>query len=156
EKVLAQVVPVLKGLGDDQGAAALLAMGHSFARQGKWPLARETFLLLAERYPAHPRAIEAYRWLIRLSSSAEARRRHELGQFYSVSHSTVVGPEGKGERPVQPAGFRQTSSGAFAGPDPSEAVNPRDLPRLLHHQRQTPLRNPEETKRWCQTSLDLG
>ncbi|MCI0458802.1 MAG: YCF48-related protein [Gemmataceae bacterium] len=157
EKVLAQMVPVLKGLSDDRAAAALLAIGHSFARQGKWPLARETFLLLAERYPAHPRAVEAYQWLIRLGSSAEARRRHELGQFYSVSRSTVVGPQGKdGDGPVKPAGFRETPSGAFVGPEPGERVKPGNLPQLQHNQRRTQLRDPEEAKRWLQTTLELG
>jgi photosystem II stability/assembly factor-like uncharacterized protein/tetratricopeptide (TPR) repeat protein len=88
-KTLAQIGPLLAGLPEDQGAAAALAIGNLYARQGQWPLARETFLLMVDRYPAHPLSAEAYRWLIRHISSSEARRRHDLQQFFMVQKATI-------------------------------------------------------------------
>ncbi len=38
-------------------------------------MAREAYLLMIERYPSHPQTADAYRWLIRYSSSGEARQR---------------------------------------------------------------------------------
>src|SRR6266487_1556318 len=39
------------------------------------------YLYLVDRFPAHPLSAQAYRWLIRLNTSTEARRRHELKHF---------------------------------------------------------------------------
>jgi photosystem II stability/assembly factor-like uncharacterized protein len=84
-QVLAQIGPALKKLPDDQGAAAAFAVANHYAHIGQWEYAREIFLLMVDRYPAHPLAADAYRWLIRHNSSSEARRRHELGQFLVMS-----------------------------------------------------------------------
>ncbi|MER3441538.1 MAG: hypothetical protein C4296_09220 [Gemmataceae bacterium] len=65
----------------DARAAWLLAQMHLQA--GEWLMARELFLLLVDRFPEHPLAPEAYRWLIQYSASSEARRRTELGQMIS-------------------------------------------------------------------------
>jgi hypothetical protein len=59
-------------------------------------MAKEIFLLMADRYPAHPLAPEACRWLIRHSSSSEARRREELKQFTLSANYTLAGDETKG------------------------------------------------------------
>ena len=40
--------------------------------------------MMVDRYPAHPRTPDAFRWLIRHNCSSEARRRNELGQFVVV------------------------------------------------------------------------
>src|SRR5439155_7225663 len=84
-KLLAQIAPALNGLPDDQAAQAAFALGNQFARNGQWALAWETFALQVERYPAHALSAEAYRWLIRHNSSSEARHRHELKQFVSLT-----------------------------------------------------------------------
>ena len=76
---------------DEQGSAAAFAIASHFARNGQWTLAREGYLLMVDRYPAHPRAADAYRWLIQYNSSSEARRRHEDG-----------GPQAKGDQPPAP------------------------------------------------------
>ncbi|MCC6417518.1 MAG: hypothetical protein IT429_04650 [Gemmataceae bacterium] len=157
EKIVAQMLPILKRLPDDQAAGALLGMGHTFARQGRWELARETFLLMVERYATHPRTIEAYRWLIQQGSSAEVRRRHELGQFLKRTGTTVIGPDPKEEgNSVRQAGFKQTSGGAVEQRTPGETVRPGDLPRLVERQTVTALRDTQEGQRWCQQSLDLA
>src|SRR5262249_61202914 len=94
-KLLAQIAPALRGLSDDQGAAAAFAVANQFARRGEWGLAREALLLMVDRYPAHPLAVDAYRWLVRHNGSSEARRRHEMGQFLLVSHAAVTKPHQK-------------------------------------------------------------
>ena len=100
-QVLAQLGPMLADLPDDHGARALHAVASQFARAGQWVLAREAFLLMIDRYPAHPLAPDAYRWLVRHNSSSEARRRHELGQFLVLSQREFGVPV-PGEAPVEP------------------------------------------------------
>src|SRR5205823_4113808 len=72
-----------------------------FARAGQWNMAREMFLLLVDRYPAHPRTPDALRWLIRHNASGEARRRQELGQFVAVGQVEYGRP--KPAAPMPPA-----------------------------------------------------
>ncbi len=84
-KLVAMIGPTLEGMPDDQAAPAAFALANLFARQGQWELARETFLWLADHYPAHPLSADAYRWLIKHNASSEARRRRELGQFLILS-----------------------------------------------------------------------
>ena len=79
--------PPCRTLPDDQGAAAAFALANQYARLGQWTLAREVFLLMVDRYPAHPLTADAYRWLIRYNSSSEARRRQELGQFLLLTQT---------------------------------------------------------------------
>src|SRR5205085_4654126 len=78
-RLLAQIKPALDRMPDDQAAPAAFAIANQYARIGQWELARESYLLMIERYPAHPLSADSYRWLIRHNSSSEARRRHELG-----------------------------------------------------------------------------
>ena len=69
---------------DEQAGRAVFAVAQHFARSGQWDLARETFLMMVQRYPAHPRTPDALRWLIQHNCSGEARRRSELGQFVAA------------------------------------------------------------------------
>jgi photosystem II stability/assembly factor-like uncharacterized protein len=81
DRLLSQLGPMLADLPDEQAGRAAHAVAMHYVRQGQWSMAREAFLLLVDRYPTHPAAVEAYRWLLRHNASSEARRRHELGQF---------------------------------------------------------------------------
>ncbi len=81
DRLLASIAPMLDQLPDSHGAQAAHALACQFVRLGEWHLAREAFMLLVERYPAHPLAADGYRWLIAHNASSETRRRHELGQF---------------------------------------------------------------------------
>ncbi len=83
-QLLSRVGPMTADLPDDQAGRAVFAVGRHFAQAGQWDMARETFLLMAQRYPAHPRTPDALRWLIQHSCSGEARRRSELGQFVAA------------------------------------------------------------------------
>jgi photosystem II stability/assembly factor-like uncharacterized protein/tetratricopeptide (TPR) repeat protein len=79
--LLAQIGPLLNHLPAEQGGSAAFAIASKYAQAGQWHLAREAFLLMVDRYPKHPLAADAYRWLVAFHSSSEARRREELGQF---------------------------------------------------------------------------
>lgn len=87
--LLAQIGPLLDKLPADQGASAALNLANQYARVGQWHLAREAYLLMVDRFPAHPLSADAYRWLARYHGSSEARRREELGQFLVVTKSEV-------------------------------------------------------------------
>jgi hypothetical protein len=101
-KLLAQVGPALKDLPDDQGAPAAFAVANQYARRGQWAMAKELFMLMVDRYPAHPLSADALRWLVRHSASSEARRRQELGQFlvqetveFQGARNSVTNPRGR-------------------------------------------------------------
>ncbi len=125
QRLLAQVGPLLSELPDDQAARAAHAIAWNYVRRGQWTLARETFGLLAERYPAHPLAQEACRWLLQHNSSSEARRRHELGQFVVVEQAqfTVTKPADK------PAGDHATADAA-AGKKGSKKPQLPEVPQF--------------------------
>jgi photosystem II stability/assembly factor-like uncharacterized protein len=77
-----KLVPIaLDKLDDEQAAPAAFTIAGRYAERGQWYLAQEVYLYLVDRFPAHPLSAEAYRWLIRLNTSSEARRRHELQHF---------------------------------------------------------------------------
>src|SRR5262249_46167809 len=65
DRVMGQYNALLKSLPVDQGATAAYSVASNFAKGGQWHLARETFISMVDRYPSHPLALEAYRWLAR-------------------------------------------------------------------------------------------
>jgi photosystem II stability/assembly factor-like uncharacterized protein len=80
-RLLAQIDAMTQDMPPDLAAAAIHGAASQYVRIGQWEMAREIYLLLADRYPAHPLTIDALRWLIRHNASSEARRRSEMGQF---------------------------------------------------------------------------
>ncbi|HYP64355.1 MAG TPA: YCF48-related protein, partial [Acidocella sp.] len=96
ERVIGQLGAMLKSLPVDHAAAGAFALASGYARSGQWDLAREAFILLVDRYPSAPQALDAYRWLARYASSSEARRRYEMGQFQIVTHADFSITPGKG------------------------------------------------------------
>jgi photosystem II stability/assembly factor-like uncharacterized protein len=143
-KLLAQIGPVLKTLPPDQGASAAFALANQFVRQGQWQFAREVFLLMADRYPAHPLTVDAYRWLIRYHSSSEARRRIELGQFL------IMGKTGFQNSP--PA---TTDPPKPVGKQPSYKIQ-TVATEEVHQEARAILSDRAEIRRWYQDSLALG
>jgi photosystem II stability/assembly factor-like uncharacterized protein len=164
-RLLAQVGPMLARLPDDQGAATISALANQYVRVGRWDLARELFQLLLSRYPAQPLAVDAYRWLIRHSASSEARRRHELGQSWAWSQATLQASQnpdlkqaalelGLPERAQLPQGPRAPQGGR---PQTySISASSAQLPEGVRTQQVGLLGSLEDTRRWYQTSLDLG
>jgi hypothetical protein len=150
DRLLAQIGPMLEGMPEDQAARAAVGAASRFARAGQWNLAREAFLLVADRYPTHPLALDAYRWLIRHNSSSEARRRDELGQFRVVSQLDYAVPTGTKTtipRPQKP------------GP---EGEKPKDPPKPIEFPQFEARRAFEVStfdtrftaRKWYQASLD--
>jgi len=80
DKLLAPLGDSLKAMPDDLAARTAHGVAMQFVRIGRWAEAREVFSLLSERYPGHPLAVEAVRWMLRYHSSSETRRRVELQQ----------------------------------------------------------------------------
>jgi photosystem II stability/assembly factor-like uncharacterized protein len=99
ERLLAQIGPALSGMPEDAGARVMHGLANLYAGKGQWALARETHLLLVERYPIHPLAVQSYRWLLLHQGSSEARRRHELGQFMVVEQLSG-GVPGESQPPI--------------------------------------------------------
>jgi photosystem II stability/assembly factor-like uncharacterized protein len=134
-RVLSQLRPMLAGLPADQAAPAAFAAAHQYVRLGQWTLAREAFLLLVDRYPAHPLAADAYRWLIRHNTSSEARRRHELGQFLVLTRTE----------------FRTAPENAL-----KEVGKGQSTTAVVQNRQLALLGSQEETRQWYQGSLDIG
>jgi photosystem II stability/assembly factor-like uncharacterized protein len=111
EQVLAQIGPALKEMPEDLGARAAFSLAEHYARSGQWVYAREAFLLMADRYPNHPLALEACRWLIRYQSSSEARRRQELGHFLNYSELEIRKADPKQQTGVVKGGTEIVQSG---------------------------------------------
>jgi photosystem II stability/assembly factor-like uncharacterized protein len=159
EQLLAQIGPTLDRLPDHQAAAAGLAVANEFARQGQWGLARETFLLMAARYPADPLTADACRWLIRHGSSSEAKRRHDLKQFIVES---IMGFE------ARPAPESEQSAGRLHQPPDKSASQGANAPRSqapkvevpeivgkVAQLRYTPANNAAAAHEWFKGSLEL-
>jgi photosystem II stability/assembly factor-like uncharacterized protein len=143
EQLLAQTGPLLAQLPDDQAPAAANAIAGYYARMGQWPMAREIYRLMADRYPAHPLAIEAYRWLVRHDSSSEARRRRELGQFMIVAKAKFEETP-QAQAPVPASGIRQAAATMRGGQAaPTEGIL-------------ATLSNRTEIRQWNENCLKMG
>jgi photosystem II stability/assembly factor-like uncharacterized protein/tetratricopeptide (TPR) repeat protein len=134
DKILAQIDPLLAGMPGDQGAKAASALANYYASIGQWGAARELFLLLVNRYPAHALSADAYRWLIRYHASSEARRRRELGQFYIQIESTIRAAEQ----------WKVTERVGVI------------LPEVVARRQVTLLGSQEQIRQWYQECLDFG
>jgi photosystem II stability/assembly factor-like uncharacterized protein len=80
EQLVSQLSELTRGLPPERAVHSVWRLGRLFAATGRWPLAQDTFDWLVQRYPVHPLAAEAYRWLASYAASAEARRRYETTQ----------------------------------------------------------------------------
>ncbi len=153
ERVLATVGPTLSKLPDAMGAAAAHGIASQLTRQGQWYLAREAFLQMVERYPAHPLTADAFRWLIRHNSSSETRRRHELGQFLVSGLGGFVPPEGGEDPPAPPPGPAKKGTKGQAKREGLK-TGPRDS-HVAWAAEVRPLHFRADALRWHQSSLDL-
>lgn len=133
EHLLANIGPMLVDIPDEQAGRILHSVAMQYSRIGQWALAREAFVLMIDRYPAHPLSVEAYRWLIRHNCSSEARRRHEQGQFLVKTTTT----------------FGQVKSDV---PVPKGQI---PLIETLEEQEGGNLINPTESKQWYKNCVDL-
>lgn len=151
-KLLSQLGPAVAKLADEQAATALLAVARQYERKGQWALAREAYLLMSERYPTHPLTAEAYRWLVRHNSSSEARRRHELGQFYVVTQAGFTPPLAGA---AKSSSWQPTGSGTVEFQPKTDKPLP-GLPETIKQERTTFLKNSAQTRHWYRSSLELA
>lgn len=106
EKLLGVLPGELKKMPDDVAARTAHAIGTRLVRDGKWVEAREVFGELVLKYPAHPLAIEGYRWLLRYHASTEARRRTEIAQRLALKGVTFESTGGGNVKPASGTGTR--------------------------------------------------
>jgi photosystem II stability/assembly factor-like uncharacterized protein len=152
DKLLSRIGPMLADMPDDQAGQAAFAVATQFARAGQWDIAREAFLLMVDRYPAHPRTADAFRWLIRHNASSEARRRRELGQFVAVGRLEYGKPSPNA--PLQRMPQADDKGDGEKGKNPPKApaipsFDTKESGRLLD------VAGKEETRKWYQGALDM-
>jgi photosystem II stability/assembly factor-like uncharacterized protein len=160
ERMLAALGPMLETMPDGQGAPALHAVATGLARQGQWFLARESFLQMVQRYPAHPLSASAFRWLIRHNSSSETRRRHELGHFIVHRELTFmpVGslpPGTTAPPPLTPGVEKEKGDRKKTARQMVQEMVSRLEVQAASGTAVTTFRRAAETIRWHQGSLEL-
>jgi photosystem II stability/assembly factor-like uncharacterized protein len=79
EKALEQIRNGLVGIPEDMAAHTAGRVTAALARTGHWGMAREMAGFVVESFESYPEAAEAARWLLTFHTSAEVRRRIELG-----------------------------------------------------------------------------
>ena len=135
DKAIAALGVEIKRMPDDVAARTAYSVGSQFARSGKWAEAREVFALLTERYPGHPLAMDAFRWLLRYHASSETRRRVEIQQ--KLTFGNVV---------FQPVpNNRVVPAGGTSGPG-QVAVVTEDVYRMY---------SPDMIVKWHQACIDF-
>jgi hypothetical protein len=115
------------------GAPAAFHIADRYAQAGQWELAREAYLLMVDRYPAHPLSANAYRWLIRHNTSSEARRRQEMGQFLVRTQTEL----------------RQADT------TPKDGAFVRGGPEEVQQHRLTLLSNLQQVRKWYEGALAI-
>jgi hypothetical protein len=103
--LLGQLHSTLEGMPDEQAAITLAMLGDDLRQRADWDAAESTLLELVTRYPAHPAAREARRWLISLWTSGEVeylRGRATGASQFKVEQAGAIAPGGP--KPVTLAG----------------------------------------------------
>lgn len=166
-RVLAQLRPLLAAMPEEQAAQTTFAVAGQFAHHGQWQLAKETYRLVIDRYPAHPLAVGAARWLLRYGASSEARRRYELRERRTITDVSYHGnPDGKkydAPVPTPPppkeasTKKKEPKSGGETKRAPIGYVQSVKDPALDVHQREQVniLASDESVRRWYQAGLDM-
>ncbi|HTU17210.1 MAG TPA: hypothetical protein VMG10_04050, partial [Gemmataceae bacterium] len=166
-RLLSQVGPMLAEMPDDIGARTAFGVANRYVRMGQWSMAREVFLLLVDRYPAHPLAMESYRWLIRHNSSSEARHRYEMGHFFlfAVEHEqhgvpikegSTLGKPGEPDANIPGIKMPAWKAGTMQTPDGKTSLPPvGNLMTAKHDQQKGLFDHKDQIRQWYQSSLAL-
>jgi photosystem II stability/assembly factor-like uncharacterized protein/tetratricopeptide (TPR) repeat protein len=140
EQALAQLGDAMKDLPPMDAGRALYTAATAYAKAGQWGMAREAYLMLLDKYPGHPLSLDAARWLVRLQSSSEARRRHELGQFVELTDATFKVKE------------RNDAPNAIPRAKRDNGQPEVDVIQATHHQ---PLAGMVSARKWYESALGL-
>ncbi len=111
-KLLSQSSQLIRGLDDNSACRILFYLADRYRRTGRWPMAAETFQLLADRYPQHPLAQPALLWLLQYYSSGEAALR---SQPETLPSPFGRGAGGEGIDLSKRESLAQSLSGSAAG-----------------------------------------
>jgi hypothetical protein len=160
-RLLSNIGPMLADMPDDMAASTAFGVANRYVQMGQWSLAREVFLLLIDRYPVHPLAMESYRWLIRHNSSSEARHRHELGQFLVVESEQHGMPIKKGStlgKPGEPdgviPGIKMPAWKPSSAPT-SDILGPSGVTTTERDKQMFLFSQQDQIRQWYQSSLML-
>ena len=178
EQGLSQLAEAIRDLPANDAGQALFTAATGYVNTGKWPMAREAYLMLIEKYPGHPLALDAARWMVKYQSSTEARRREELSQYiestdveFKLKNKPDINdflPESKrkGKKPqeteIVQSTYRDTIDGVvnargwYSGALDMETrlagfgeIYSRDVPlNLCYASARRQLGKPEESQRW--------
>jgi len=140
EQALSQLGDAMKDLPPMDAGRAMYTAATAYAKAGQWGMAREAYLMLLDKYPAHPLSLDAARWLVRFQSSSEARRRHELGQFVELTEAEFRIKERKDPPVAIPRAKKDT------GPPEVEVV------QATHHQTLTGM---VSARKWYESAVQL-
>jgi photosystem II stability/assembly factor-like uncharacterized protein len=161
-RLLSQVGPMIADMPVDMAASTAFAVANRYVRMGQWSLARDIFLMIVDRYPVHPLAMESYRWLIRHNSSSEARHRHELGQFLVVESEQHGLPVKEGStlgKPGEPGagkpGIKMPAWKPGKSPGSAEAPGSTELMKAQLDKQKFLFATKEQVFQWYQSSLVL-
>ncbi len=106
EALLAQIDELTADLDDQSRGQILFQLADRFCHTGRWPLAAETFQLLADRYPQHGLAPPSLLWELQYYASAEAAWRAERGGDPAKRFQQAVAVGSQIER-IQPQLFAE-------------------------------------------------
>jgi photosystem II stability/assembly factor-like uncharacterized protein len=93
-KLFAQSGELIRGLDDENAGRILYYLGDRYRNTGRWPLAAETFQLLADRYPRHPLSRPALLWLVQYYASGEAAWREQSMQKAGMGQTPAIALDG--------------------------------------------------------------
>ncbi|MGA2060196.1 MAG: YCF48-related protein [Thermoguttaceae bacterium] len=111
--LLAQSGELIRGLDDNTAARIIYRIADQYHRTGRWPLAAQSYAMLAERYPQHPLARQALLWLVQYYASGEIAWQEQSGQKAALGQTSRE----KGDSPHLPerpeGGFAQMGTVPF-------------------------------------------
>lgn len=87
--LLAQADELVRGLDPETAAEILDRLGYRYLQTGRWPLAAEIYVSLADRHADQPLARSAMLWLVGYYTSGEAACRRQLDQRIEVQQAST-------------------------------------------------------------------
>jgi photosystem II stability/assembly factor-like uncharacterized protein len=104
--VLLQSGELIRDLDENTAARILYRIADQYHRSGRWPLAAQSYAMLAERYPRHPLSRQAMLWLVRYQSSGEVAWQEQAAEQAAMGRVNSPG--------VDPARLEQRLARAAA------------------------------------------
>ncbi|QDU59390.1 Ycf48-like protein precursor [Planctomycetes bacterium Pan216] len=97
DATLAHLGTMTRDLPPSRAGSVLHETGMRYLRSGRWDLATQTFQYLVERFPEHPLALQASRWLMAYWTSIEAQRQAEDPTLLGTARAKYTRNESTGK-----------------------------------------------------------